>query len=182
MEDGTPVTADDEVFHYQVDTIPDILSADKSLIAGTARFEALDAGTAKWTGIPGYVDSNYFLDVWSPLPRHAYGKLQMSGMAQDETINRKPLAFGPFKVDEWVAGDHITLSRTLITGGGGRAAQAGQADLPLCGRHQPADCGIGFGRVRRGHTRLALRGLAAAPQAVRGPEADDDRGGARPFI
>jgi len=35
-EDGTPVTADDEVFHYQVDTIPDILSADKSLIAGTA--------------------------------------------------------------------------------------------------------------------------------------------------
>jgi peptide/nickel transport system substrate-binding protein len=110
-EDGTPVTADDEVFHYQVDTSSDIPSVDKSLIAYTAKFEAIDARTAKWTGIPGYTDGTYFLDVWSPLPRHAYGKLQPAQMAQDETINRKPLAFGPFKVDEWVAGDHITLSK-----------------------------------------------------------------------
>jgi peptide/nickel transport system substrate-binding protein len=32
-------------------------------------------------------------------------------MLQDETVNRDPLAFGPFKVDEWIAGDRISLSK-----------------------------------------------------------------------
>jgi peptide/nickel transport system substrate-binding protein len=110
-EDGTPVTADDQVFTFQTDSSPDLPSVDKSLISNTAKFEALDAKTTKWTGIPGYTDNTFFLNVWQPLPRQAYGKLTPAQMLQDETVNRKPLAFGPFKVDEWVAGDHITLSR-----------------------------------------------------------------------
>ena len=110
-QDGTPVTADDQVFTFQTDSSPDLPSQDKSLIADTSKFEALNASTTQWTGIPGYTDTSYFLHVWQPLPRHAYGKLQASQMPQDATVNRKPLAFGPFKVDEWVAGDHITLSK-----------------------------------------------------------------------
>jgi len=110
-QDGTPVTADDSVFTFQTDANPGLPSVDKSLISDTARYEALDAHTTRWTGIPGYTDNSFFLNVWQPLPEHVYGKLTPAEMQQDETVNRKPLAFGPFKVDEWVAGDHITLSK-----------------------------------------------------------------------
>ena len=110
-QDGLPVTADDQVFTFQTDSSPDLPSVDKSLISYTAKFEALDKQTTKWTGLPGYTDSTYFLNVWQPLPRHLYGKLQPAQMVLDPAINRQPLAFGPFKVDEWVAGDHITLSK-----------------------------------------------------------------------
>jgi peptide/nickel transport system substrate-binding protein len=110
-EDGTPVTADDSVFTFQTDSSPDLPSVDKSLIADTASYVAVDAHTTKWTGIPGYSDNNFFLNVWQPLPKHVYGQLSPAAMQLDPTVNRKPLAFGPFKVDEWVAGDHITLSK-----------------------------------------------------------------------
>jgi peptide/nickel transport system substrate-binding protein len=110
-EDGTPVTADDQVFTFQTDSSPDLPSVDKSLISVTAAFEALDQHTTRWTGIPGYTDNTFFLNVWQPLPKHIYGNLPAAKMLQDEAVNRKPPAFGPFKVDEWVAGDHITLSR-----------------------------------------------------------------------
>ncbi len=110
-QDGTPVTADDQVFTFQTDSSPDLPSLDKSLIADTAKFEALDNQTTRWTGIPGYTDNTFFLNVWQPLPRHLYGKLTPAQMLQDETVNRQPPAFGPFKVDEWVAGDHLTLSK-----------------------------------------------------------------------
>jgi peptide/nickel transport system substrate-binding protein len=110
-EDGTPVTADDQVFTFQTDSSPDLPSVDKSLISVTAKFEALDQQTTRWTGIPGYTDNTFFLNVWQPLPKHIYGKLPPAKMLQDEAINRRPPAFGPFKVDEWVAGDHIALSR-----------------------------------------------------------------------
>jgi len=110
-EDGTPVTADDSVFTFQTDASPDLPSVDKSLIADTAHYEALDAHTTKWTGIPGYTDNSFFLNVWQPLPEHVYGKLTPAQMQQDATVNRKPPAFGPFKVEEWVAGDHLTLSK-----------------------------------------------------------------------
>jgi peptide/nickel transport system substrate-binding protein len=110
-EDGVPVTADDQVFTFQTDSDPSLPSVDKTLIAATAKYEALDKQTTKWTGIPGYTDNTFFLNVWQPLPRHAYGQLKPADMLQDAAVNRKPLAFGPFKVDEWVAGDHITLSK-----------------------------------------------------------------------
>ena len=110
-EDGTPVTADDQVFTFQTDTSPDVPSVDKALIADTASYEVVDPHTTRWTGIPGYTSNTYFLNVWQPLPKHLYGALSPAQMLQDVTVNRRPLAFGPFKVDEWVAGDHLTLSK-----------------------------------------------------------------------
>lgn len=110
-EDGTPVTAADQVFTFQTDASPDVPSVDKALIADTASYVALDTATTRWTGIPGYTSNTYFLNVWQPLPKHLYGALTPAQMLQDVTVNRRPPAFGPFKVDEWVAGDHLTLSK-----------------------------------------------------------------------
>jgi len=110
-QDGTPVTADDQVFTFQTDSSPDVPSVDKALIADTASYVALDDHTTRWTGIPGYTSNTYFLNVWQPLPKHLYGSLTPAQMLQDVSVNRQPPAFGPFKVDEWVPGDHISLSR-----------------------------------------------------------------------
>lgn len=109
-EDGTPVTTDDQLFNLEVSSDPDFPSS-KYLIERSVGWEAIDEKTLKWTGLPGYTDSTYFLNVWAPIPRHAYGDLSPAQMLEDETVNRDPLAFGPFKLDEWVIGDHITLSK-----------------------------------------------------------------------
>lgn len=114
-EDGTPVTTDDMVFAWDVTASPDT-PRSKYLIERSTSFEAVDATTAKWTGLPGYTDGTYFLNFAGPLPKHVYGEggsnpLTPAEMLEDETVNRDPLAYGPFTVEEWVAGDHITLQK-----------------------------------------------------------------------
>lgn len=109
-EDGTPVTADDLVFAWNTASSPDSPNT-KYTIERSMSFEKVDDKTVKWTGLPGYTTGTYFLDaLYNPLPKHLYdGKLTPAQMLEDADVNRKPLAFGPFKIQEWVSGDHITL-------------------------------------------------------------------------
>jgi peptide/nickel transport system substrate-binding protein len=109
-EDGTPVTAADIVFAFETAASPDT-PASKYTIDRTASFEALDEKTVKWVGLPGFTSGTYFLDaLYNPLPKHLYdGTMTPAEMLEDEQVNRDPLAFGPFKVESWTAGDNITL-------------------------------------------------------------------------
>jgi peptide/nickel transport system substrate-binding protein len=109
-EDGTPVTADDLVFAWDTAASPDSPNS-KYTIERSLSFEKVDDKTVKWTSLPGYTTGTYFLDaLYTPLPKHLYdGKLTPAQMLKDEQVNRKPLAFGPFKIQEWVSGDHLTL-------------------------------------------------------------------------
>jgi peptide/nickel transport system substrate-binding protein len=115
-EDGQPVTTDDILFAWNVATSPDT-PGDKSIFERTASYTAQDSKTWTWVGVPGYFSQTYFLDALViPLPKHVYGEdgsrpLSPADMLQDEAINHHPLAFGPFKVVEWVIGDHLTLQR-----------------------------------------------------------------------
>jgi len=109
-EDGQPVTADDSVFSYELGKSPDTPVA-KFAYDRTASYKATDDRTVVWTGIPGWLDATYFINVWTPYPRHAYGKLTPAEMLKDEGATRKPMSNGPFKMVEWVQGDHITLDK-----------------------------------------------------------------------
>lgn len=115
-EDGTPVTTDDILFAWEVASSPDTPST-KYTIERTASYEKVDDKSWTWTSMPGYTSGTYFLDALvAPLPKHIYGEggsnpLTAAQMLEDESVNRDPLAYGPFKVEEWVAGDHITLSK-----------------------------------------------------------------------
>ena len=63
--DGDPVTAADSVFSFEVDQHVDTPTL-KTQVDRTASYEALNTNTTRWTGIPGYIDSEYFSDFWSP--------------------------------------------------------------------------------------------------------------------
>lgn len=113
-EDGTPVTSDDMLFTFEIADSPDSAIA-KYNYEHTESFTTPDDQTFTWVTIPGYTSGTYYFDMLlAPTPRHVYGAngshpLTVAEMMTDETFNRQPMSFGPFKITEWVAGDHITL-------------------------------------------------------------------------
>ena len=108
--DGEALTADDSVFSYEVarSLYP---KARAELIDRTVAYRALDELTVEWRGAPGYRWSGYLSSFCTPLPRHAGGGLAAPDLLSSEAVNRAPLGWGAYRIDEWTAGDHITLSR-----------------------------------------------------------------------
>jgi len=108
--DGTPLTADDSVYAYQ-------LAADKNttgskyLISRTQTYEATDSTTTQWWGVPGFIDPTFFTNFWSPAPKHVWSKFTAADLPQIDVASRAPIGWGPYVMKEWVAGDHITLTR-----------------------------------------------------------------------
>ncbi len=107
-EDGVPVTAEDSVFSFQIAADP-ATPVLKWYTDRTASYTAADEHTVVWTGLPGYMEPTYFLRLWPPLPRHAWGERTAAELLQDEAVNRRPLAWGPYRVAEWVAGQRLVL-------------------------------------------------------------------------
>ncbi|NWG33680.1 MAG: peptide ABC transporter substrate-binding protein [Chloroflexi bacterium] len=116
-EDGTPVTTDDVLFSAEVAKSPDTPTSKYFWETQTQKIEVVDASTYKYYFMPGYTSGTYFVDgMIQPLPKHVYGEggsrpLTPAEMLADEEVNRDPLAYGPFRLVEWVAGDHITLEK-----------------------------------------------------------------------
>lgn len=108
-EDGTPVTARDSVYSFELAKDPDTPTPTRYTIEHTFSYEALDDRTVVWTGSPGYLDSVYFINAWGPLPEHELGGMTAAEIVESEEASRTPMSYGPFMITEWVAGDHITL-------------------------------------------------------------------------
>ncbi len=109
-EDGTPVTAEDSVFSFEIAADPDT-RIDRHRVEHTESYAARDEHTVRWTGVPGYVDRNYFLNVWQPLPRHVLGEYTVVELQSLDEALYRPLANGPFRLEEWLPGEQITLVR-----------------------------------------------------------------------
>jgi peptide/nickel transport system substrate-binding protein len=120
--DGEPVTADDSVYSYEMacdsatpsSSLAGLALPTRDLCGLTASYIAAGERTVVWTGIPGYVENLYALNLFSPLPRHLWQE-QLDYTAADLLMspesNREPLGWGPFVITEWVEGDHISLER-----------------------------------------------------------------------
>ncbi len=107
--DGTPVTADDSVFSYELAADPGTPRLDNQ-IRFTAGYEALDERTVRWTGLPGYVDPTYMTHVWTPLPRHQLGDMSAAEIVEAEIAWRTPLSYGAFEVSSWEPGVAIEMT------------------------------------------------------------------------
>ncbi|MBN1147131.1 MAG: peptide ABC transporter substrate-binding protein [Anaerolineales bacterium] len=108
--DGAPLTADDSVFSFEVakSLYP---RARAELIAYTASYQVEDDLTVVWRGTPGYRNAGYAANFFTPLPRHAWGDLPAESLLDADISTRTPLGWGPYVIDEWTPGDHISLSR-----------------------------------------------------------------------
>ncbi|MBN1668363.1 MAG: peptide ABC transporter substrate-binding protein, partial [Anaerolineales bacterium] len=107
--DGQPLTAGDSVYSYQVyRSLFASLAPDR--LRYTRTYQALDAQTVRWTGIPGY-QGRYDLFFFTPLPEHAWGGLAPADLASAEISSRAPIGWGPYVLTEWIRRDHITLAR-----------------------------------------------------------------------
>jgi peptide/nickel transport system substrate-binding protein len=107
--DGTPVTAADSVYSFHIAADPDT-QTNKFVTARTARYEATADLRTRWVGIPGFLDSTYFLNFWMPLPEHAWGEFAVAELSDIEESSRFPMGDGPFKIQEWIPGDRIYLT------------------------------------------------------------------------
>jgi peptide/nickel transport system substrate-binding protein len=108
--DGTPLSADDSAYSFEVarDLYP---RARAELIAYTSAYQAVDERSVEWRGVPGYKDAAYGANFFTPLPRHAWGGLSAEELLSAEISNRNPLGWGPYVIEEWTPGDHISLTR-----------------------------------------------------------------------
>ncbi|MCA9927898.1 MAG: peptide ABC transporter substrate-binding protein [Anaerolineales bacterium] len=112
--DGEPVTSDDYLFTYAINSDPDTPST-KFTIDRTAAYEATGELGIRWTGIPGFLDSTYFTnavpggDGLRLYPEHLWNGFTASELLEAEESSRLPIGDGAFRIVDWVAGDSIIL-------------------------------------------------------------------------
>lgn len=109
--DGEPVTADDSVYSFELYMDPDTPNPSRYAGERTASYVAEDDLTAVWTGLPGYIDSTFFVNFFTPLPRHAWGGFSPVELIEAEESSRMPIGWGPYVIEEWASGDFIRMSK-----------------------------------------------------------------------
>ncbi len=108
--DGAGLTADDSLYSYEL-ALSLYPAARPDLVDRTQAYQVLDETTVQWSGLPGDLGGAYQDKFFSPLPRHAWSLYAAQDLPTLDLASRTPLGWGPYVIDEWVAGDHITLHR-----------------------------------------------------------------------
>ncbi len=108
--DGTPLTAEDSAYAFTLASDPSSLNPTY-LTDRTQTYEAADAQTVQWWGMPGFIDPTYFTNFWSPAPKHAWSAFPAEQLQTVDISSRTPIGWGPYVIQEWSPGDHITLAK-----------------------------------------------------------------------
>lgn len=108
--DGELLTASDSVFSFKLEE-NSAFKTTKYMIDRTFSYVAPDERTVVWTGIPGFLDSDYALNFWTPLPEHVLGEIALEDMTTAEQTARTPLGWGPYRIVEWQQGRSILLEK-----------------------------------------------------------------------
>lgn len=111
--DGIALTADDSVYAFTL-ARDWATPGSKYLTDRTQTYESVDDLSVQWWGIPGFIDPSYATNFFAPLPKHVWEAVPAADLVTAELSARKPLGWGPYIVDEWVSGDHISLSKNPL--------------------------------------------------------------------
>lgn len=108
--DGEPLTSADSIYAYNLAANVDT-PVSKYVIDRTQTYEATDDTSLQWWGIPGFIDPTYYTNFWMPLPQHIWEQFAASELPEIDVASRAPVGWGPYVVQEWISGDHITLTK-----------------------------------------------------------------------
>ncbi len=108
--DGKPLTAADSVYSFQVASDP-ATPLLKDQIDQTSTYTATDDRTIQWVSKPGLVTSAIEQYFWFPLPQHAWGKMTPQQLLTADEVNKKPIGWGPYMIQNWQAGQSIKLAK-----------------------------------------------------------------------
>jgi peptide/nickel transport system substrate-binding protein len=106
--DGEALTAEDSAYSFQLSADP-ATKVIKTNIERTAAYEAVDAQTVKWTGIPGYLTTRPATFFWLPQPKHLLSTFSASDLNTAEITNKIPKGWGAYQIAEWLPGSEIRL-------------------------------------------------------------------------
>ncbi|MCS6883059.1 MAG: peptide ABC transporter substrate-binding protein [Oscillochloridaceae bacterium] len=96
--DGTPVTADDSLYAYELARQVYMGQEAASKLALLDRYEKVDAHTTRAVLKPDYTDPAYPAVYWTPLPRHALLGRNLNDLREGD-FARAPLSYGPYVVE-----------------------------------------------------------------------------------
>ena len=108
--DGKPLTAQDFVFSFQIAADPDSLT-EKYTIQRTEFYTALDDRTVQWVGRPGFLDTNYQINFFHPLPKHQLQGYSAAELLDAPETTTNPLGWGPYMIEKWEFGQYIKMIR-----------------------------------------------------------------------
>lgn len=109
-EDGTPVSSADAELGFKIVCDPESGATSFISCEKTASFEPLtDAVGYIITKLPGDQNPLYFLPDWNNIlqPSHQLGDLPAAQWATDPRVAESPLAYGPYRIVEWVKGEKL---------------------------------------------------------------------------
>jgi peptide/nickel transport system substrate-binding protein len=110
--DGEPLTAEDSIFAYNI-AQDAATPGSKFIFDYTQSYEATDETHLQWWGLPGFLDPTYYTNFWSPLPQHAWGEFSPAELPQIDIVSRTPIGWGPYVIEEWVAGERLILTKNI---------------------------------------------------------------------
>jgi peptide/nickel transport system substrate-binding protein len=96
--DGQPVTADDSVFAYELAKAAPPSPEASDRLAQIALYERVDEHTTRAVLQPDFTTPTYFLNYWTPLPRHVL-KDHSPGDIFAGDFARKPIGYGPYAIE-----------------------------------------------------------------------------------
>ncbi len=96
--DGTPVTADDSVFAYELSREAAFGGDVTSRLALIERYEKIDAHTTRAVLYPDYTDPAYIKTFWTPLPRHLLQDEDPLTISQSD-FAMQPVGYGPYMIE-----------------------------------------------------------------------------------
>lgn len=110
FHDGTPLTAEDVEFTYNLMLHPDYGGPRKSSVAPIKEVRALDKTHVKFTLKERYAPFLVTAASYGILPKHLLKDVPVKELDK-APFNQKPVGSGPFKFVEWKSGQYVLVER-----------------------------------------------------------------------
>lgn len=123
--DSVPLTAADSAFSYQIASecqadfgpcggLGLVSEGGLDTLLHTASYSAQDERSVRWVGVPGFLDPAYQTNFFIPLPEHQLSKYEIEDLFTAQEAAQRPLGWGPYVINDWVPGGHISLHKNPL--------------------------------------------------------------------